>query len=591
MLYAKPSIALSITVNSTSSLIAAISSPLRYSDIYLASTELPYLISSPMIISRPVSLFAAPITALKQTMPVLDMQHKTRAFEIIAGGSLTLQGLWLRNGKGETPSSSLALGGTPSGGGCIAMYTATASSTGSAFQTEQHLSIDQCVFTNCRTDTGSGGALLLYTPFMSSLRIRDSRFENNTSRWSGGAIWFEILPGELNVADALEISSSKFWYNRAGDYAGALYVASPCAQNARLRDVDFFSNVAVGEGGALALEHPFAISTSSFRNNKALEVGRANAIMLLNNDVIVYLDQSSADQALAEGLFAPAPHRQIQVIDFTEAPASHEPTLAPTVFISRVPTSLPSTSAPTQAEPTTDTGLIAGLSSVFAVLMLALVAYQKRRQQNNGNRLSLSNGGRPSSVDQDMERLHNEQMLRRRRAPVLHIKDSMLLPVDCAGNAGCSICFTNPDELDGCATPCTWDVFDKVRLAESRANMDDITLQNTFCRLSDCGHVFHTACLIQYVEYKSGITCPNCRTSLQMDLRRQRSSTSGAVLLFDTASHRSLTIIVPSNHNMQESQAQIRRSAQADDVRQESGSLVVSPTTEEAECNNGAVSV
>lgn len=564
----------SVVVSTTAQLVLQIAS--TASTIYLSSPS-PFLLSQPLLITRRLSL-----VGLGDSRVVLDMQNQTRGLELSHGAtSVVLRNLHFKNGLGELPPAYTAGYATPRGGGCVSLYTTTPPGTlGSAIG----LQVEQCTFEHCHSLTGSGGAILAYAPYLSQVSISQSRFVNNSAGvGGGGALEFEIYASELTFGLGLLVSDSEFvgnWVSNGN--GGAIEVKSP-AQHVRLVNVSLQANQALnGSGGALALWENLSAANTSFAGNSA-STGLGNAVALMSAYCFFEVDDFTQAQALADGAYAPDLALQIQRIVFTPAPfagaITPTPTL-PTTPTTRVPTAQHTTSytvAPTQPGQT-DTGLIAALASILGVMMLAFVVYQKRKYD-------LLHRARPPAPNSDVvnrldsfaeaELAHNEQVSRRRGPTTLLIEDQMLFPYDAVGDTTCPICLET-------SLPCTWETFNKCVNAVSRSNMDDITLQNTFCRLTTCGHMAHTACLIQWVELNARSDCPFCRTSVKANLR-QRWGSSGvfspvsaatAAAAAAAAATPAFEIVVPNDVDV-ESLAQTRRSAQADDLRQESGSLVI----------------
>ncbi|KAH9257258.1 hypothetical protein BASA81_004415 [Batrachochytrium salamandrivorans] len=556
----------SVVVSNTTQLLFQIAS--SASTIYLSSSS-PFLLSQPLVLTRKLSLIG-----LGDSPVVLDMQNLTRGLELSHGATaVSLRNLHFKNGQGELPPAYTAGYSTPRGGGCISLYTTTPVGTlGSAIS----LQVDQCTFERCHSLTGAGGAILVYAPYLSQVTISQSIFMGNSAGvGGGGAIEFEIYSSDLTFGLALLVSDSEFvgnWVSNGN--GGAIEIKSP-AQNIRLMNVSLQNNQAVnGSGGALALWENLSAFNTTLMNNTA-EVG--NAVVLMNDYCFLEVDEFTQVQALDNGVYAPDPTLQIQRIRFTPAPFAWESTPTPTIPTTpttRIPSAQSTrTLAPTQPAQT-DTGLIAALASILAIMLLGFAAYQKRKYDLL-HRIQLPTPGSDviNRLDSfaEAELAHNEQVSRRRGPSALLIEDQMLFPYDAVGDTTCPICLET-------SLPCTWETFNKCVNAVSRSNMDDITLQNTFCRLTTCGHMAHTACLIQWVELNARSDCPFCRTSVKANLR-QRWGSSGVFSPVSAATAAAAAAaaaaVIPNDVDV-ESLAQTRRSAQADDLRQESGSLVIS---------------
>lgn len=125
------------------------------------------------------------------------------------------------------------------------------------------------VFENNKADYGGA----IYNAGTSkTLKIYDSRFSQNTSSSSGGAI---------NNGGTLEINNSVFDANRSSAYyGGALYASGDTV----LKNVNFDGNSAVYGGGIMNFNNMVIGGNSSFTNNKASAGGAVFTLGTLTLD-------------------------------------------------------------------------------------------------------------------------------------------------------------------------------------------------------------------------------------------------------------------------------------------------------------------
>jgi predicted outer membrane repeat protein len=377
---------------------------------------------------------------------------------------------------------------------------------------------------------------MMYSPYGSTLLAQDCSFSDN-SAVSGGALAFGIYPfNTLAFGSSFIVERSSFADNMASQNGGAMFVES-AAVHVRFEDAVFVNNSADGEGGAIAMVESVSVATSTFSGNVAGV--RGAAVSLLNGACALSLDASTWAMAV-EIYFIQA--AQVRIITFTDTPSLALPApSAPTTPTTRAPiTSFPTASPNTPAPMAqTDILAIASVSATVVVLLLAYIAYQRYK-----NAIPLLPDDGPPLTLAQLEAMHAEQMARR-KVIILDIKDDLLFPCETIREA-CPICIE-------AGVACPEETFVDCAHSRSRVGLDDPALRNTFYKLP-CGHMAHTACLIMWVELTRKTECPSCRFPVQ--LRNRWASSHSSDLL-----ERGLPLA--------ETQAESRRSTQADDHRAE----------------------
>ena len=184
---------------------------------------------------------------------------------------------------------------------------------GAIYSTDSsNLKIIGCAFNSNIADDYEGGAI--YSDSKSELEILNSKFTGNKAKLRGGAICavYSLLKiknstFDSNRADStaddnfggavycysdIEIESSKFISNYAGDYGGAIYAKGNVTVNANPDSPEsiFSNNVAANNnGGAIYAVKDVNIFNSKFTGNTAEEDGGAiftdNGTVSVNNCV------------------------------------------------------------------------------------------------------------------------------------------------------------------------------------------------------------------------------------------------------------------------------------------------------------------
>lgn len=157
---------------------------------------------------------------------IIDCGGSARHFHV-TGADVTFEGITLSHGSAETPSSK---------GGCVLAEAG-------AF-----VSINDCVFSGCRSDSGSGGAIHAHGSKVDATRVL---FKDGFALDRAGAL--SLVLSTASIAD------STFTQNNAGGKGGAI---SAVESELHVSESTIEHNFAVISGGGLSAENSSRIFVS-----------------------------------------------------------------------------------------------------------------------------------------------------------------------------------------------------------------------------------------------------------------------------------------------------------------------------------------
>ena len=152
--------------------------------------------------------------------------------------------------------------------GNIATFAALGPPAGGAILSGGPLTVTGSTFTNNQALGGNGGAI-----WAGTATIANTRFSNNASTGTagaqpaglGGALY--MAPGPTGSALSMQITSSVFTGNTAGNVGGAIYkAASTRIHSLSVANSTFSGNSALVNGGALGIGSTFGIGTVKVTN-------------------------------------------------------------------------------------------------------------------------------------------------------------------------------------------------------------------------------------------------------------------------------------------------------------------------------------
>lgn len=218
------------------------------------------------------------IMGVDKLTTILDGQNQSRILSLADNGKLGLENISLINGRSSGPGEK---GGAIRAGlnsqlvlkDCRMLNNSAPFEDGNAVYSEGSIYVEACEFTgNIPTTSGSDGGAIAVFDVSGSLstnlvNIKSSQFNNNQSRYDGGAIYSEI---------DVTIEESKFNGNSTVLYdGGALYSEGRVI----IRHSEFINNVSPYRGGAINIhglwDQFHTIENSYFGGNRATSRGGA----------------------------------------------------------------------------------------------------------------------------------------------------------------------------------------------------------------------------------------------------------------------------------------------------------------------------